>query len=122
MQISNKQKFILYTLGKWYAEANKKLKSKPLHVMISKSVFIDVAKKAKMVKKKERALYKNLEFLEKKKLISYENKNLALTEKGKKIFAELNKELNPYFKVTATLKQQNPLSYSRKAQTVFRKI
>ena len=121
MKITNKQKFILYTLGKWYAEANKKLKGKPLHVMISKSVFIDVAKKAKMVKKKERALYKNLELLEKKKLISYTNKNLALTDKGKKLFVKLNEELNPYLKVTDTLKKKDPLSYSRKAQTVFRK-
>ncbi|MBW2978342.1 hypothetical protein KY331_05850 [Candidatus Woesearchaeota archaeon] len=121
MKITNKQKFILYTLGKWYAEANNKLKGKPFHVMISKSVFIDVAKKAKMVKKKERALYKNLEFLEKKKLISYVNKNLSLTAKGKKLFDKLNEELSPYLNVTETLKKQNPLSYSRKAQTVFRK-
>jgi len=122
VKITNKQKFILYTLGKWYAEANKKLKDKGLQVVISKSVFIDVAKKAEMVRKKERALYKNLEFLEKKKLISYNNKNLALTDKGKKIFAELNKELSPYFKVTATLRKKDPLSYSRKAQSVFRNI
>lgn len=121
MKISNKQKFILYTLGKWYAEANEKLKDRPLHVMISKSIFIDVAKKAEMVRKKERALYKNLEFLEKKKLISYSNKNLALTDKGRRAFEELNKELSPYFKVAETLRKKNPLSYSRKAQTVFRK-
>ena len=121
MKITNKQKFILYTLGKWYAEANEKLKDKNLQVMISKRVFIEVAKKANIVEKKERALYKNLEFLQKKKLISYNNKNLALTDKGKKLFLKLNEELHSYFKVTETLKKQNPLSYSRKAQTVFRK-
>jgi len=121
VKISNKQKFILYTLGKWYEEANNKLKGKPLQVMISKSVFIDVVKKADMVEKKERALYKNLEFLEKKKFISYTNKNLALTEKGKKLFQELNKIMKPFFKVTETLKEKDPLSYSRKAQTYFQK-
>jgi len=75
-----------------------------------------------MVEKKERALYKNLEFLQKKKLISYNNKNLALTIKGKKLFEKVNEELTPYFNVSDALKKKDPLSYSKKAQTVFRKI
>lgn len=120
MKTTTKQKFILFTLGQWYLEANKKLKNRPLQVAISKSVFIDVAKKAKMVKKKERALYKNLEMLEKKKLISYKNKNLILTKKGNILFKKLNQEVTPYLKVVNTLKSKNPLSYSRKAQTVFK--
>ncbi len=121
MKITNKQKFILFTLGRWYLEANKKLKTRSLKLAISKSVFIGLVQKAKMVKKKDRALYKNLESLEKKKLISYKNRNLALTKRGEKLFKKINNEMQPYLKVAQALKTKNPLSYSKKAQTVFKK-
>ncbi len=119
MVLTRVQKFILYTLGIWYEEANKRLRDKPVEIAVSKGVFIDLVKKAKIVEKQERALYKNLEVLEAKRLISYTNKDLALTERGKKHFLQLSTELHPYLYVGRLLREKDPLSYSKKVQTVF---
>lgn len=121
METTKKQKYILFALGKWYEQANKQIENKALEVAISKSVFIDLVMKAKIAEKKERALYKNLEELEKRKLINYSNKNLALTKKGDKIFCQLNSEIKPYVKLNNLLSKTNPLSYTSKAQTVFKR-
>ena len=86
IQILRGLNFILFTLGKWYEEANKKIKVRPLRICISKKIFIELVTKAGFAKKQERALYKNLETLEKKKLINYDNKQLKLTKKGKKLY------------------------------------
>jgi len=120
MKSTRVQNFILFTLGKWFEEANKKIKNKSLKVSISKTTFIDLVKTAKFTKKQERALYKNLEILEKKKLISYENKELELTQKGKTLYEDINKRLKPFFNVFNKLKGKNPISYTRKVQTIFR--
>jgi len=118
---TKKINFILFILGIWYSEANKNIKNKNLEIAISKSVFIDIVRKANLANKKDRALYKNLEMLEKKKFISYNNKNLALTSKGMKLFNKINKDIAPYLKIVEIIKSKNPLSYTRKAQTVFKK-
>ncbi len=120
MKSTKVQNFILFTLGKWFEEANKKIKDKPLQVSISKTIFIDLVKTAKFAKKQERALYKNLEILEKKKLISYKNKELELTKKGKILYEDIDKRLEPFFNVFKKLKETDPTSYTRKVQTIFK--
>jgi hypothetical protein len=120
MKTTRVQNFILFTLGKWFEEANKKIKHKPLQVSISKKVFIELVKKAKFAEKQERALYKNLEILEKKKLISYNNKELELTKRGKTLYDDINKRLNPFFNVFRKLREKNPIGYTKKVQTIFR--
>ena len=79
MKTTKVQNYILYALGKWFTEANKTIKDKPLVVSINKKEFIALVGKAKIAKKRPRALYKNLEILEKKRLITYKNKELKLT-------------------------------------------
>ena len=120
MKTTKKQNFILFTLGKWYEEANKKIKGKLLSVCISKKIFIELVMKAGIAKKHERALYKNLETLEKKKLISYDNKVLALTLRGKKLFEKINNQISPYINLYDKLKSKDPTTYTRKVQTVLR--
>jgi coproporphyrinogen III oxidase-like Fe-S oxidoreductase len=120
MNITKKQKLILFIIGSWYLEANKQFEDKILKVSISKTVFIDLATKSNLVSKKERAIYKNIETLEKHKLVSYENKELALTERGIKMFNQLNKELSPYLSILSIIKTKDPLSYSKKLQTVLK--
>ena len=73
VDITKTERFMLYSLGKWFEEANKKIKSKNLKVSISKTSFIELVKKSEIAKKQSRALYKNLESLEKRKLIIYKN-------------------------------------------------
>ena len=119
MQLTTTQKFILYALGIWYLEANEKLKDKQLEIAISKAVFIDIVKEAGIVEKQSRALYKNLELLEKSKLIKYNNKNLSLTKKGNKIFSKVREDSQPYIEVAKILAGKNPLSYSKRLQTRF---
>lgn len=119
MQLTPTHKFMLFTLGFWYLEANKKLKDKQLEVFISKVIFIDIIKKAGIVEKQPRAIYKNLEILEKNKLIWYENKSLSLTKKGRKIFNKIYEENKPYINVTKLLAEKDPLSYSKRIQTKF---
>lgn len=120
MKTTRVQNFILFTLGRWFEEANKKIKSKSLKVSISKKTFIDLVKTAGFAKKQERALYKNLEILEKKKLIEYNNKELELTEKGIKLYDDINIRLKPFFNVFKKLESKNPIGYTKKVQTIFK--
>lgn len=114
---TNVQKLILFTLGSWYLEAQRKFQDTPVSIVISKATFIDLILRANIAGKQERALYKNLEDLEKRKYIRYDNKSLALTTKGNKLFEKVYKELRPYVNVIHALKQKDPLSYSRRVQT-----
>jgi DNA-binding PadR family transcriptional regulator len=120
MKQSKVNSFILFSLGAWFEEANKHIEDKPLQVSISKKTFIELVMNAGIARKQERALYKNLETLEKKKLISYENKDLQLTKKGEKAYLKVKDELKPYINVLGKLTEKSPTSYTRKVQTVFR--
>lgn len=51
MKITKTEQFILYSLGKWFEEANRKIKSGNLKVSISKSLFIELVIKANFAKK-----------------------------------------------------------------------
>ncbi len=89
---------------------------------LSKRSFIDLARKARITEKKERALYKNFEVLEKKGLVVYKNKNLMLTGRGQKLFSSIKKDLDPYVNVANILGSRDVLRHTRKAQTVFKKV
>ena len=89
---------------------------------MSKAAFIDLARAAGMVKKKERALYKNLESLEEKKLIMYNHKSLALTPKGQKAYERVLNELAPYLSVSQLLTNQDVLRYTKKVKAVLAKV
>lgn len=120
MKHSKVHGFILFSLGAWFEEANKRIRDKPLEVSISKKTFIELVMNAGIAKKQERALYRNLEQLEKKKTISYINKSLALTTKGKKMYSKIKQDMAPYLNVLDKLIAKSPTSYTRKVQTVFR--
>jgi len=120
MKLSDQQKFILFALGKCYQKCNQSLKAKMLEASISKSAFIEIVGKTQMAKKKERALYKNLESLEKAKLVLYENKNLKLSEKGQRIFEKINSKMHPYFNLLQIVESEDLLKLSPKARAVFR--
>ena len=89
-------KLTLYSLGQCYRQLNKRFDNAPLEVAISKSVFIDTLQKA--IDKKERALYKNLELLQKKKLISYTHKELRFTERGYTHFLKIQHDVTPFLR------------------------
>ncbi len=120
MKSTKTQRFILYSLGKWFEEANKKIKAKHLKVSISKSLFIEVVMKSGIAKKQRRALYKNVETLEKRKFLTYKNRELELTKKGERLFKQIDREMSPYINVYKKLKEKSPTSYTKKVQTVFK--
>ncbi|MEM2916330.1 MAG: hypothetical protein QXT19_03170 [Candidatus Woesearchaeota archaeon] len=120
MRVTRVQAYILFALGTCYEECSKRFAGKPMAVSMSKVAFIELARKANITAKKERALYKNLEALEDLKLISYENKNLALTEKGQRVFERIKKDLMPYINVKGVLTSDHVLNYTTKAQTILK--
>lgn len=119
MRLSKKHRFVLYALYQYLNEANKQLRDKLLEMSVSKIVFIEVLKKSKIADKSQRALYKNLEILEKKKLIKYENKFLKPTKRGLKLFLEMHKEMTPYLHMVDVIKADAG-KLGRKIQTYFK--
>lgn len=117
MGLTKVQTLILFTLGRWYEEASRAIQGQPLDLAITKAVFIKALVRAGIAHKGERALYQNLEDLEKKKLVAYENKCLSLTERGRKRYSLVLKELEPYLSVIEVLQAKNPLTQARQVQT-----
>ena len=74
---------------------------------------------AKITGKSQRGLYRNLEVLEKKKLISYENKFLKLTKKGLIKAKEIDKEIKPYFAVINKIEKKK-IKTKKPVQAYFR--
>ncbi len=119
MALSKKHKFVLYALYQYLNEANKLFTHQSLEMSVSKSIFIEALKKTKIADKSERALYRNLEILEKKKLLKYENKFLKPTEKGLKMFTGIQETVYPYLHAVDVIRKET-LSMSKKAQTYFK--
>ena len=120
MTFSKPQQHILFLLGLCQEAYQKTLENKPLNISLSKGAFIELSIKANLAGKQERALYQNLQMLEKNKCVRYFNKTLELTEKGKKKFEELREELSPYLSACFTVSPESVSRFSTKARTVFR--
>ncbi len=119
MKLSKKHQFILYALMKYLKKLNKKFEHQPLEASVSKIDFIKLLLKLKIVDKSQRSLYKNLEILEKKKLIKYENRFLKLTEKGLKIVQAKDKELYPYLRLIVNI-EKGKIPTRKSPQTYFK--
>lgn len=115
--LSKKEEFILYALGQSYKSFNKLFSNKPLQVTISKPLFIDLMISSKSVNKKERAIYKNLEALEKKKYVKYHGNELGFTKKGLTLFKRMNTEITEYIDLVAHLYEPRTISLHKKLQT-----
>jgi predicted transcriptional regulator len=120
MRVTKVQAFILFALGTSAEECSRRFAGKPLVMAMNKVAFIELARKANITSKKERALYKNLETLERLKLVAYDNKTLALTEKGQKVFERVRDDLEPYINVKGVLAGSDILRFTTKAQTTLR--
>lgn len=119
MRLTKKLEFMLFSLGYFYEQANLRFKNKPLKIVISKRSFIDLIKRSEIVSKGERAIYRNLENLENKGYISYKNRVLRLTRKGKQKYINMKKIILPYLNLVNTLSGKDMLRYIKKSQTVF---
>lgn len=118
MSISKQEKVILYALGIYHNCAAKKFSN--LEPRISKAIFIDLLTKSKIVNKKQRALYKNLEDLEDKNMITYSTNSLKLTKKGHRVFCRILKDISSYISITNNLTERT-FTNARKLQTSFKR-
>ena len=120
MGFTKKTKLILFALYWYYKETEEKFKDKPLKLAISKVYFIDMIKKFELAKKQPRAIYRNLEVLEKKKLILYKQKHLFLTQKGLDLIKKILVNIDPYLKVIEDIKEKKGKVPVKRAETVFK--
>ena len=89
-----------------------------MHLQTSKITFIEHLQTAKLVSIQERALYKNLEMLERKNLIFYKQHMILFTEKGLQELEKWNKEIEKCLKLREYFKTaEKP---KRKLQTKIR--
>ena len=119
MGLAEKQKFVLFVLGKLCETANMRLKEKMLQVSISKSAFIEIVRRGGLTEKGERALYKNLEDLEKSKHISYQNRVLNLTANGSKEYGKISRQLSPYLNIIEVIDSENLVKLTTKTKTTL---
>lgn len=118
MKLNQSQKLILYSLGCFYQSLNQPLITKPVQARTSKITFIELLLSCGIVSKKERALYHNLESLEKKKLIEYQQKMIKFTYSGIAELQKISKEIQQYLDVENHFKTaEKP---RRKVQTVMK--
>ncbi len=97
MKLTKTERHILFALGEFYHQLNQPLTEKPLQLRTSKVVFITFLLHSEIVTKRERALYKNLESLEKKKLITYDHRMIRFTEEGLQILLKINQEIEQFW-------------------------
>jgi len=96
MKLTKTQRLILFSLGQFYDQLNQPLKEKPLQLQTSKIVFITFLLHSGIITKQERALYRNLESLEEKNLITYEKRMIKLTPQGISILQKINDEIRKF--------------------------
>lgn len=118
-KLNTKYKIVMYALGLYEELASKNI-SKGLDVVLPKYVFINFVRNTKVIEKGERALYKNLEFLENKKYITYNNQDITITNKGKELYTKIKKEIAPFLEIMQTIKPAEITSKTKKLQTRFK--
>ncbi len=85
--------------------------------MVSKITFIESILNSKIISKKERALYKDIESLEEKKLIEYDQKKIRFSEQGLKELQRIEKEVKCFIELNNYFKSVNKTK--RKLQTII---
>ncbi len=80
-------------------------------------MFIELLLQSKIIGKQERALYKNLEGLEKRKLIQYMSHMITFTDKGLRELEKVQQEIKPFADIEHYF--QKGVKSPRKLQTVM---
>ncbi|MDO8661552.1 MAG: hypothetical protein Q7K43_06695 [Candidatus Woesearchaeota archaeon] len=119
MSLSKVETYILFVLGLCERELHKRMQGKPLEITLSKSAFIELIMHSGVAGKKERALYRNLESLEKRKLLKYDHSIINLTERGEKQFSLIAKTIDPFIRVRDVLSSTDLLKSTKKARAIL---
>lgn len=116
-KLTKTERLILFSLSQFYSSINQQLVTKPLRLETSKITFIELILQSKIITKQERALYKNLESLEDKKLIEYDNRMIKFTDSGLKMVQKIDREINQFVDIKNYFKEIKKTK--RKLQTVI---
>ncbi len=116
MALSDNKKEMLFIIGRFFRETNKRFSETPLDVSVMKAEFIDAVISLGLVSKKERAIYKNLEELEADKYTVYDDRNLQLTKKGFDAYEKVRNEIERYCWLSSEMKADKIL-FKRRMQT-----
>ncbi|MBT4935735.1 hypothetical protein HN734_00695 [Candidatus Woesearchaeota archaeon] len=119
MKITKTQRLILYSLGQFYSSLNQPLTEKPIKLRTSKIMFIELLISSGIITKQARALYKNLETLENKKLIEYDTKKIKFTEDGLTILHKIDSEVTKFVSIQEYFLNTTRMG-KRKLQTVIK--
>ena len=104
-KLTKTERLILFSLSQFYSSINQQLVTKPLRLETSKITFIELLLQSKIITKQKRALYKNLEILEDKKLIEYDNRMIKSTDSGLKMFQKIDREINQFVDIKEYFKE-----------------
>jgi hypothetical protein len=115
MPLTNVQKEMLFVLGEFFKKTDKQFSAAHLEVSVSKAEFIDVIKGVKVVSKQNRALYRNLESLQKSRYIVYNDRELSFSKKGYAEYDKIRTELMRLKQIEANMATQR-LQFKRKIQ------
>lgn len=79
---------------------------------------------SRIITKQERTLYKSLEMLEKKRLITYDHRMIRFTENGLIILKKISKEVEEFLQIKYFFSEKNLLGkvnfLGKKFQTVIK--
>lgn len=120
MKLSQPQEFVLFLLGTCYSHCSQRIKD-PLQFELRKCDFITLAKQAGLVNKSARAMYRNLELLEKSRYLNYKNNLLSFTPKGRRHFLSVMKKVGPYIDLSNALNSKDVLKFAKRAQLHFKR-
>ncbi len=119
MALIGKKKEMLFILGEFLRETGRRFSRTPLKVSISKAEFIDAVKGMGAVAKSARAIYRNLELLEKEKYVQYSAGNLRLSRKGYLEYDKLFKDFERMLAISGSIDAAR-IKFRRKQQTKLR--
>jgi hypothetical protein len=116
MALTDKKKEMLFILGQFLMETDRKFAETPLQVSVSKAEFIDIIKDMKAVSKTERTIYKDLEDLQQRRYIIYDERDLRISKKGLNEYESITKELGRLLQLADSIKACN-IRFKRRIQT-----
>ncbi len=116
MQVTRQQSVLIFALGTVLQSLRSRVRP-PLSISLSKSAFIDIVLKTRIIGVKDRELYRLLEVLEDKKLLQYDGLSLLFSSRGEKVFSKIVKTVGPFLNVQNSLAGKIPSS--GKARTVL---
>lgn len=119
MPLTNVQKEMLFVLGEFFSRTDRQFSKAHLEVSVSKAEFIDVIQSVKVVSKQKRALYRNLEKLQKGRYIIYKDRQLSFSRKGFREYEKIRKELTRLKQIEANMATQK-FRFKRKMQARLR--